>query len=390
MDYTKSSLKFKIQKALRYIRIYGLDKTLIKILGQYHMKNKVKSIEDDIWINDKNKINRSNDKNIAFVGCGNFAFSNLGYYLNKKDKNFLNATYDLNFGRAISLCKKYNGIFAYRDFKNIVLNKDIKLVYISSNHFTHTPYAIECIKSGKDVHIEKPTVVSYEQLLELSKSIKKNPNVKIYQGYNRPKSKLFMKLKKHLLSENGPMMINWFIAGHEIKDDHWYFNNEEGGRILGNLCHWSDLTLDLVGYENAFPCKIKSSVPENSKSDFVISIEFNDKSCAGITFSAKGHTFEGVREILNIHKGNLLGILRDFHSLEIDIIERKFKYRSLFRDHGHKNNVYNTYEGSINNQNNGVKLNYIVATSLLALKIKESVDTGRDIVLTNEELSKFN
>lgn len=389
MDYTKSNLKFKIRKTLRYLRLYGLSRTLIKIAGQYHMKAKNQEFDGDVWVNDKAVNSKAARKNIALVGCGNFAFANLAFYLNKKDNDFLLATYDSNMGRAFSLCNKYKGKYAYQNFQDIVNNKDIKLVYIASNHASHAPYAVECINAGKDVHIEKPTVVSYEQLESLSNAVRKNTGVKIYQGYNRPKSKLFQQLSQYLRAETGPLMINWFIAGHEIADDHWYFNEQEGGRILGNLCHWSDLTLELVGCENAFPCTIKNSAPLNSKSDFVISIEFNDKSCAAITFSAKGHTFEGVREILNIHKGNLLGILRDFHSLELDIVERKIKNKLLFRDHGHKNNVYNTYNGSQFNSNKGVNLRYLAATSLLALKIKESVDKRIDVILTEQEISLY-
>lgn len=389
MDYTKSNLKFKILKTLRYLRLYGPSRTFIKIAGQYHMKSKEEAIDGDVWVNEKEVNSSAPRKNIALVGCGNFAFANLAFYLKKKDSNFLLATYDSNMGRALSLCRKYKGKYAYRNFKDIIDNKEIKLVYIASNHASHAPYAVDCINAGKDVHIEKPTVVSYEQLQSLSDAAKKNPNVKIYQGYNRPKSQLFKQLQYYLNAEVGPLMINWFIAGHEIADNHWYFNEQEGGRILGNLCHWSDLTLELVGHENAFPCKIKNSSPKNSKSDFVISIEFNDKSCVAITFSAKGHTFEGVREILNIHKGNLLGILRDFHSLELDIIERKVKNKLLFRDHGHKNNVFNTYNGSEFDSNKGIHMGYIAATSLLALKIKESVDTQSDLVLTKEEINRY-
>ena len=41
-------------------------------------------------------------------------------------------------------------------------------------------------------------------------------------------------------------MINWFIAGHAIDEDHWYYKDEEGGRILGNLCHWTILLFSLL------------------------------------------------------------------------------------------------------------------------------------------------
>ena len=127
------------------------------------------------------------------------------------------------------------------------------------------------------------------------------------------------------------LMINWFIAGHEIPNDHWYFEEKEGGRVLGNLCHWTDLTLQLVNIKDAFPCTIFPATPINSKSDFVVSIIFADKSCASITFSAKGHTFEGVREILNIHKGNLLANITDFQTLSIEIVEKKIRKKSTLR-----------------------------------------------------------
>ncbi len=389
MDYTKTSFKFKILKSIRYLKMYGISRTLIKIRGQYHMNYELNLVDKkQSWVNKSIK-NKDKSRKIGIIGCGNFSFSNIAYYLSKEDKNFLLCTYDKNPSRSISLCRTYNGKIAYNNISDFINDKDLKLVYISSNHSTHATYAIECINAGKDVHIEKPTVVSYEQLEKLSQVINLNPKVKIFQGFNRPKSKLYLKLKNYLNSESGPLMINWFVAGHEIPNDHWYFDETEGGRILGNLCHWTDLTLELIGYKNAFPCKIKNSTPHNSKSDFVISIEFADKSCAAITFSAKGHSFEGVKEILNIHKGNLIGTLKDFHVLNLDIINKKINKRLMYRDHGHRANIINSYNSSLNNVTDGVPLSYLVASSLLALKVKESVDTNSDILVTNEEILNY-
>jgi len=171
-------------------------------------------------------------------------------------------------------------------------------------------------------------------------------------------------------------MVNWFIAGHGIADDHWYFSSKEGGRILGNLCHWSDLTIHLVGIENCFPCVISPAVAKDSKSDFSVSLSFADGSQAGLTFSAKGHTFEGVREYLNIHKGNLLGSLKDFASLELANIEKNRKVSNLYRDHGHKENIVNSYQSTQAEKHKGEDLFYVYATGLLVLKIKEAVETG--------------
>ncbi len=67
--------------------------------------------------------------------------------------------------------------------------------------------------------------------------------------------------RDRVLSLTGPLMINWFIAGHEIPDGHWYYDEKEGGRVLGNLSHWSDLTLHLAGIQTAFPCTVFSATP---------------------------------------------------------------------------------------------------------------------------------
>ena len=380
-DYTQASLKFKILKSFRYFILYGPNRTLIKIKGIYHEK---KIFKEQIHIN--KFVKDSDVRNVAIIGCGNFSFSNIAYYLYKKENKFLRGTFDINYSHSASLCFAYKGLFIYKTIEDLISDPKIKLVYIASNHASHTEYAIRCIEAGKHVHIEKPTVVSYEQLQRLTLIIKSNPFVKFFQGFNRPKSKLYILLNKYLAKEQGPLMINWFIAGHEISDDHWYFNKSEGGRVLGNLCHWSDLTLELIGVNNAFPCVIKSSSPLNSKSDFVIGVEFADYSCATISFSAKGHTFEGVREVLNIHKGNLLGSLKDFQNLNLDIIEKKISKNLIFRDHGHSANIINSYNCVLKN-NEGVSIDYMVASSLFILKLKEAVDTGETVIISKEDLN---
>jgi predicted dehydrogenase len=389
MDYTKTTLKFKILKSIRYLKMYGIGRTFIKVRSQFHIKTDKNFSENTSSWENKSIKKIAKNKSIGIIGCGNFSFSNIAYYLKKENPNFLLCTYDINLDRSISLCQYYNGRIAYNNISDFVSDEQLKLVYIASNHSTHANYAIDCINAGKDVHIEKPTVVSYAQLEQLIEVIKSNPKVKIFQGFNRPKSKLFLQLKSYLNKQGGPLMINWFVAGHEIPDDHWYFDESEGGRILGNLCHWTDLTLELIGHSNAFPCKIKNSSPPKSKSDFVISIEFADMSCAAITFSAKGHTFEGVKEILNIHRGNLLATLKDFQTLHLDIVDKKIIKKSFFRDHGHRDNIINSYMSSLDNNGHGVSLSYLVASSLLALKVKESVDSGRDILIDKEDIENY-
>ena len=182
-------------------------------------------------------------------------------------------------------------------------------------------------------------------------------------------------------NESGPVTINWFIAGHEIDEDHWYFAPAEGGRVLGNLCHWLDLSVALVEPSKVFPVSIYSPTTEWLGSDFIVNLEFGDKSVAALTFSAKGHAFEGVRERLNLHKGDLLAYLSDFQSLEVDVGPIKEKVRLKARDHGHESNVANSIKLDARTSESKEK---ILLTSLLAVGVNNVIKENRSIILTKD------
>lgn len=383
-DYTQAGLSFKVKKAARYVGLYGLSRTLIKVKGQYHMKA-TEDFPGERWDNPACQSPQAPTRTCAIIGCGNYAFSNIAYYLAKHDSRFLRAACDPHKSRSRSLCKAYGGAYATSDWRQIVADPLVRTVFIASNHASHAEYAIECIEAGKNVHIEKPHVVTAQQLERLEQAMRAHPGSKVFLGFNRPRSKLFRRLAELMARQSGPLMINWFIAGHEIADDHWYFNEQEGGRVLGNLCHWTDLTLKLVGMEQAFPCRIVSATPPGAKSDFVVSVMFADRSCAAITFSAKGHTFEGVREVLNIHRGNMLANLTDFEVLTADVVEQKHKYRLRHRDHGHGINIHHSRAGE-HAHTPGESIDYVIGTARFFLAVREAIDTGRAVEVTIDDL----
>jgi predicted dehydrogenase len=379
MDYTSQALGFKVRKTLRYARLYGVKRTLMKVKGQYHMKKAYESLPGM-------SAAAAHKGRIGLIGCGNYAFSNIAYYLHKSQKSVIRACMDKDINKAASLFEQFGLQYYTDEAKKIISDPEIELVFIASNHASHAEYAIECIRAGKHVHIEKPHVVTGDQLDRLTQAMNENLQAKVFLGFNRPRSKLFEKLQSFLALETGPLMINWFIAGHEIPDDHWYFDEKEGGRVLGNLCHWTDLTLHLVTLEKAFPCTIVPATPENAKSDFVVSVMFADRSCATFTFSAKGHTFEGVREVLNLHKGDVLANLTDFHKLSVDILEKQHRISSLFRDHGHEANILHSYSGLEKGGSPGEDPKYVRATAMFFLAIKDAIDSGEKVTLTWQDI----
>jgi predicted dehydrogenase len=371
MDYTQQPLLFKVKKGIRYVSLYGINRTIAKIRAQYHMKREYPRPQP------LQQLPPASGKHVGLIGCGKFAYSNIAYYIRKNFGNVIRGVVDIDINKAISLGERYKVDYYTENADQLINDPHINLIYIASNHASHAEYAIQAIRQGKAVHIEKPHAVTVDQLERLCQTVHEYQGC-VRLGFNRPDSTLGTLLSQYFNDQSGTAMINWFVAGHEIEADHWYFAAEEGGRILGNLCHWIDFTLRLIPEENRFPVKIIPTRSEKSDCDISVSYVFGDGSIGTITFSAKGHTFEGVRETLNAHKGNVLANLTDFKNLRIDLVDKIIKKRLWNRDHGHEYTVVNSYRML---KENRLKepVNYIWDSGYLTLKTKEALDTFRPI-----------
>ena len=336
MDYTSQSLLFKLKKTLRYVRLYGPSRTLVKVKGQYHFKKSYKSLPKIV-----DEAGRSG--HVGLLGCGNYAYSNIAYYLKKNYGNVIRGCMDPNLNRAASLFEDYGLAYYTDDPQKLLDDPKIDTFYVASNHATHAPFAIEALKRNKHVHIEKPHCVTHAQLETLLDTMATSSGRVLSIGYNRPFSVIGQKIQSCLQAESGESMQSWFVAGHELDPDHWYFSPEEGGRVLGNLCHWIDFVYEMIEPENRYPITITPTRSERSDCDIAVSFIFGDGSIAAITFSAKGHTFEGVRERYASHRGNTLISMEDFKNLTVEIIDRKIHLSPFFRDHGHERSIVASY-----------------------------------------------
>lgn len=375
MDYTQSSLGFQIRKALRYVSLYGPGRTLAKVRAQIHMKRVYSPLPPRAPADNSRK-------HIGIIGCGNFAHSNVAYFLNKNFGPVIRAAMDINPSRAASLFEDYELDYFTTDAAEILDDPKIDLVYIASNHSTHATYGSAALRSGKAVHIEKPHVVTERQLVELCRTMGDTRGL-VALGFNRPASRIGMKIADALSKETGSSMMNWFVAGHAIDPDHWYFKPEEGGRVLGNLCHWTDFLLQMVPEENRFPITITPTRANKSDCDIAVTFIYGDGSIGAISFSAKGHTFEGVRERFAAHRGNALIAMDDFRTLTVEIVEKKHRLALPFRDHGHENNIVSSYglvrPGRTNSL--GCQIKYVWETGMLFLKTKEALEQNKIVVV---------
>jgi predicted dehydrogenase len=340
----------------------------MKIQGQRHQARRYESLPTP---------QRDARGHVGIIGCGNFAYTTLGYYLTKNYGRVIRACMDPDPHRAASFFERYHLGYYTTAADQLMADPAIDLIYIASNHASHAEYAIAALRAGKAVHVEKPHCVNEDQLDRLCATMLAFKG-KVRLGFNRPNSALGDEIRRVLRSEHGAAMLNWFIAGHQIEPDHWYFAEEEGGRVLGNLCHWTDFIYQMIPPNGRFPIKIVPTRTLTSDCDVAVGYAFGDGSVASITFSAKGHSFEGVREKFAGHKGDTLIFLDDFKTLTIERGAERQKRRLWFRDHGHEEHLRRSYEMA-QHGSAGESAAYVRETGLLFLKTKEALERNHTI-----------
>src|SRR5262245_7379556 len=372
-DYTARPLSFKIKKALRYTRMYGPRRTLSIIRGQFNMKRTYTTLPPISPA-------RSSDHHVGVIACCIFGFGALGYFLTKNPGNVLRGGLDNDTNRAASFYQRYGLDYYTTDPDQLLDDPAIDLIFIASNHNSHADYAIRALERGKAVHIEKPHVVTESQLRALCSAMVRTGG-KVRLGYNRPLSPLGRMIHERLSAQTGTAMMNWSVAGAPLPSDHWYYKPEEGGRVVGNLCHYIDFIFQMAPREKRFPIVIQPTKFDRPDENIAATLLFGDGSLGVMTFSTKGEPFEGDKERFSAHRSDCLIAMDDFNRLVIEEGSSKRIVQPFFRDHGHDANMRESYAmvRPKGNPGPGADVSYVWETGLVMLKTKEALDKGEPV-----------
>jgi predicted dehydrogenase len=270
-------------------------------------------------------------------------------------------------------------------YEDVFKQKGTKLVYIASNHASHTIYTKEFLKKGVDVYCEKPISVTFDQFDSLIEVIK-NYKAKFYAGYNRPYSPAVQKISNEVKAKknnDGKFSLNCFVSAHDIPEGHWYRNPEEGTRICGNVGHWLDLMIHMYNWRGYIPKKfmiqLAYSNMEEPDDNITISITTPEGDITSITITARSEPFEGINETINFQYDTIIAKIDDFRKLTIWDEEKLYNKKYRPKDVGHKRSVMQPSE------KDNRDLNEVVASTELMLHITEMVRstvTEKEIELT--------
>lgn len=352
-----------LNKVWRFVQIYGIGRTWFKIAGRRR---------SFAWL--RLPAFRRSRKDIGVIGCGQFAFSTLGYVIGRHFGDRFSICFDTDAAKSASLARFLRVPKIAATAADVIRSEATRIVYIMSNHASHAGYAIESIRSGKATFIEKPVSVTREQFARLCQAMRtfKAP---VYAGYNRPFSQAIVELRNVARDQSGPVSLNCFVIGHRIPEAHWYRDPREGTRICGNVGHWLDLTVHILSWEklpDRWNISIAYSADTDRDDNLAISLVSESGDLVVIALTSRSEPFEGINETIVLQKGDVAAKIDDFRSMTVWKGGSVRTHRYWPKDVGHEAALLQPFKES------GRQWREVELSTLLMLFIMDMVVQGRD------------
>ena len=109
-------------------------------------------------------------------------------------------------------------------------------------------------------------------------------------GFNRRFSPHARAVRGAFADRRAPMVVTYRVNAGVVPPDSWLADPAEGGRVVGEVCHFVDLSTALIGREPAAVTahRVASPRPDSSGDSVVMTIRYDDGSLATIQYVAAG------------------------------------------------------------------------------------------------------
>jgi len=278
--------------------------------------------------------------NVGIIGAGSFTQDvHLPNLEKLKDIFNIYAICSKVGGETESLARQYKAYIATTDYNQILNDENIELVLISTRHNLHAKIAVDALKAGKAVFVEKPMALNNNELLELKEIIEKT-KIPYMVGFNRRFSPYSLSVKKLISARTGPLLINYRMNAGYIPKEHWVHNEEGGGRNIGEACHIYDLFNFFTGSE-FYSISAHSITPLSEQyltnDNFSATIKYKNGSVCNLTYTSMGSRV-APKEQMDVYFDGKNLYLNDFKELYLYDARIKLLDKGI-KDKGHLNEL---------------------------------------------------
>jgi len=193
-------------------------------------------------------------KKVGIIGCGGIAQVH-GWVLQGMENTELVAVCDVEEENAKALSEQYGEEKAkvYTEWCELC-ESDVDVVHICTPHYLHAPMAVELLRQGKAVFMEKPCAISREEFSELKREAALHPGKLGFcfqNRYNETTLAVDRMVAEGKIGKvkGGRAFVTWrrdedYYAGSPWKGA---WATEGGGALINQSIHTLDLLLRYLG-----------------------------------------------------------------------------------------------------------------------------------------------
>jgi predicted dehydrogenase/threonine dehydrogenase-like Zn-dependent dehydrogenase len=204
----------------------------------------------------------------------------------------------------------------------VIGDPDVEVVVIATPHDTHSDLTARALRAGHHVWCEKPLALTADEV-DAVESAWWESGRQLAVGFNRRWSPAVLAAQRVLAGVTAPKLVVYRVAAGPVPDWHWYRDRRQGGRLLGEVCHFVDTAQALVGA----PIEDVTALPGGGGpgeggpglrhgDDVVMSLRFADGSLAAIAYGSAPAV--AGKEWIEVHAGSHRVVINDFRSAEAD------------------------------------------------------------------------
>ncbi len=199
----------------------------------------------------------------------------------------------------------------------VLSDPDVDVVVIATPHDTHASLAARALRSGKHVFCEKPLALTTDELDEVEAAWRQSGRV-LFVGFNRRWSPAIRRVRTHFSHGTGPLVVTYRVSAGTLPQDHWYHDRRQGGRLVGEACHFVDTCAGIVGEDACEVWAAGTGGPESLLSDdLIVALRYPNGHLASITYASAGHVRTEKERIEVLGRGRSAAV-RDFHEITLD------------------------------------------------------------------------
>jgi len=273
-------------------------------------------------------VERAGKIRVAVAGASSFAQSvhlpNMGGVL--RDRYTVRAVMSRTGSNAKAIATQYQAEYSTTDYEKVLQDPDVDLVMVTMRNDLHAGFALQALRAGKNVFVEKPLAISELELAEIRDFFLATGNAPLLMtGFNRRFSPALKVTAEILQKRTTPLIVNYRMNAGFLPADHWAHGPEGGGRNIAEACHIYDVFNFLTGarVRSVHASAINPAGRQWRRNDnFVATIEFDDGSVCTLTYTAMGaKAFP--KERMEIFTSGWVISLDDYKSLSVTGLKHK-------------------------------------------------------------------